>query len=182
MSIKLELATLRDAAAIAALRMACARHLTEQHGAGTWALAAESEGGVRAQMLDSAVFIVRIRSETVATLRLSTRNPWMGDIGFFSLARRPLYLTSMAVAPRWQRGGIGRECLAQALRQARRLQGDTIRLDTYDGPAGAGEFYRRCGFHEVHRADYNGTPLLWFEKSLVTTNARRRAAGETRRG
>lgn len=166
MSITLEPAAFRDAAAIAALRMECARRLTERHGAGAWAFAAESEGGVRAQMLASAVFIVRIRGELAATLRLSTRNPWIGDIGFFSPAERPIYLTSMAVAPSWQRAGIGRACLAQVPHHVRALQGDTIRLDTYDGPAGAGEFYRRCGFNEVHRADYHGTPLIWFERKL----------------
>ena len=44
--------------------------------------------------------------------------------------------------------------------------GDAIRLDAYDSQAGAGEFYRKCGFREAGRASYRGTPLIYFEMPL----------------
>lgn len=164
MLVKLELAADRDAASIAALRTMSAHEHTRRHGEGPWSFTAESEGGVRAQIIGSNVFVARIHGQLAATLRLSIRNPWLGDTAFFSASPRPLYLTSLVVAPRWQRIGVGRQCLEEACRHARVLNGDTIRLDTYDGPAGAADFYRKSGFREVHRGDYHGTPLIWFER------------------
>ena len=41
-----------------------------------------------------------------------------------------------------------------------------IRLDTCDLAAGAGEFYRRCGFCMVGRVSYRGVPLVYYEMSL----------------
>jgi hypothetical protein len=41
-----------------------------------------------------------------------------------------------------------------------------IRLDAYDGPAGAGGFYAKRGFREVGRVVYRGTPLVYFERIL----------------
>jgi len=39
-------------------------------------------------------------------------------------------------------------------------------LDAYDAQAGAGEFYRKCGFEEVGRVIYRGTPLIYFQLLL----------------
>ena len=44
--------------------------------------------------------------------------------------------------------------------------GDALRLDAYDDPCGAGEFYTKCGFEEVGRATYRGTPLIYYELLL----------------
>jgi ribosomal protein S18 acetylase RimI-like enzyme len=85
------------------------------------------------------------------------------DRKFFKDGDRPLYLTSMAVIPEMQRQGIGRRCIEGALDAARKWPGDAIRLDAYDAEAGAGEFYRKCGFHEVGRAEYRNVPLIYFE-------------------
>ncbi len=159
-------ATPADAAAIAALRMAAGRELTRRFGAGSWSFAAESEGGVRAELVSACVFGVWSQRELIATLKLGTRKPWLGDIGFFTTSACPVYLTAMAVAPHWQRRGIGRSCLEQVRREAARLNADMIRLDSYDGPAGAVEFYRKCGLREVQRAEYHGTALVWFETGV----------------
>ena len=43
---------------------------------------------------------------------------------------------------------------------------DAIRLDSYDCAAGAGEFYRKCGFTEVARVVYRGVPHIDFEMVL----------------
>jgi GNAT superfamily N-acetyltransferase len=69
----------------------------------------------------------------------------------------------MAVRPDYQRRGIGRLCLEHAIRRVRDWPADAIRLDAYDAEAGAGEFYSKCGFREVGRVEYRGTPLVYYE-------------------
>jgi hypothetical protein len=44
--------------------------------------------------------------------------------------------------------------------------GQAIRLDAYNAPAVAGNFYRKCGYKEVSRVGYKGTPLIYFELIL----------------
>lgn len=166
MHVKLELATDADAAAIAALRMAASRQLTARFGRGTWSFVAESAAGVCADMASARVLVARAGGMLLATLRLSQKQPWRGAFEFFTPAERPLYLTTMAVAPRFQRRGLGRTCLEDAKRLAAQWGAGALRLDAYDAPAGAGDFYRKCGFREVTRAPYNGTPLIFFEHLL----------------
>lgn len=72
----------------------------------------------------------------------------------------------MALDPSMQRRGIGRRCMAQARKIARAWPADAIRLDAYEGDAGAGEFYLKCGFREVGRVTYRRTPLVYFEMVL----------------
>jgi GNAT superfamily N-acetyltransferase len=117
-------------------------------------------------MRTGKVFVVRERERLVATLCLTTRKPWAIDPSDFSAARRPLYLVSMAVAPDLQGQGIGRRCLEDAARIARAWPADAVRLDAYEGPAGAGEFYRRCGYTEVGRKVYRTVPLVYYELRL----------------
>ena len=161
--LHLEPATPADAAAIATVRLAAARELTSRHGTGTWSFAVDSEGGVRLEVSGGGVFLAREGPRVVATLRLSTRQPWLGVFPFFTPCLRPVFLTSMAVHPERQRQGVGRRCLEEARRIAREWRGDMIRLDSYDAPAGAGDFYLRCGYREVARVNYHGTPLILFE-------------------
>jgi GNAT superfamily N-acetyltransferase len=167
MPLVFAVATNADAAAIAAVRMAASRELTARFGAGTWSFAAESEASVQAEIRSSTVLFARDEGVVVATLRLATRNPWLGNTNFFTPCNRPIFLTSMAVTPKWQRQGIGRQFLAEAKRVAIEMGGQILRLDSYAGPAGAGEFYRKCGFTEARRGDYNGTALIWFEAPLL---------------
>ena len=82
---------------------------------------------------------------------------------YFTPCKRAVYLTNMAVAPERQRSGVGRALLDQALVLARSVPFDAIRLDAYDAPAGAGEFYRRCGYRHVGGKSYRGMPLMYFE-------------------
>lgn len=162
MRIKLKLATPEDAADLVALRAAVAQKLTTQYGRGPWS-GLSTDRGVLFDMRNSRLFIVRHRTKLVATLRLATKKPWAIDRSYFTPCERPLYLLSMAVAPGIQRQGIGRQCLAEARKRCQTWPADAIRLDAFDAPAGAGEFYRKCGFREVGRASYRGCPLLYFE-------------------
>jgi GNAT superfamily N-acetyltransferase len=165
MSIKLNLANTADAPAIASLRSAVAETLTSRHGQGPWS-AAGTEKGVHFALRNSLVYVVRQRNQLIATLTLSTRKPWAIDRKYFTACNRPLYLTSMAVVPDRQRQGIGRLCVAAAAKVAKRWPGDALCLDAYDAEAGAGEFYRKCGFREVGRASYRNVPLVYFEMLL----------------
>lgn len=161
----LQTATPDDTAELALLHATVANHLTMQYGQGPWSSSA-SERTLRFHMRSSKVLIARRRGIIIATLRLQTKKPWSIDRSFFTPCRRPIYLTDMAVLPRAQRRGIGRRCLEDAAVVARNWLGDAIRLDAYDADAGASGFYRKCGYRQVARVVYRGTPLIYFELML----------------
>lgn len=162
MRLTLQPATLRDVPDLVVLRLAVNRHLAWQFGEGYW-VARPTERGAIAEMKRGTVFIARSRGKLIATLTLSTRKPWAIDANYFRPSPQPLYLTSMAVHPAIQRKGIGRLCLDEARRIAIQWPADAIRLDAFDALAGAGSFYRKCGFREVGRATYRKAPLIYFE-------------------
>ena len=163
MKIRLEAATEEDVPQLVILRAAVAGKLTRDHGPGPWS-AISTEKGVRFDLRNSKVFVARQGSELVASLRLATKKPWAIDPRHFRASRRPLYLLSMAVQPDLQRRGIGRQCVEEAVRICRKWPADALRLDAYDAPAGAGGFYRKCGFRQVGLAIYRGCPLVYFER------------------
>jgi GNAT superfamily N-acetyltransferase len=165
MPIKLQIATAADASDLMCLRNATSQHLTSQYGKGPWS-GQSTEKGVLFGMRMGTVFIARRRSRLIATLALSKRKPWAIDRKYFSPSERPLYLTGMAVSPEEQRKAIGRLCIEEARRIAKNWPSDAIRLDAFDADAGAGEFYRKCGFREVGRASYRNAPLIYFEMLL----------------
>jgi ribosomal protein S18 acetylase RimI-like enzyme len=148
------------------LRNAVAQHLTDGYGHGHWSGQVTQRRMVADMRHKGTTLVARAGAEVVATLRLVTKKPWAIDRTVFSPSRRPLYLIDMAVAPAFQRQGLGRRCLEEAVRFAQAFPADAIRLDAYDAEAGAGGFYAKCGFREVGRATYRGTPLVYFELVL----------------
>jgi ribosomal protein S18 acetylase RimI-like enzyme len=165
MRVTLEEAAPADAAAIARLRNGVAERLTRQHGKGHWSFAS-TESGIVSGMRRSRVYVAWRRGRIIATLTLQTKKPWAIDRRYFPEVRKPVYLLSMAVDVESQRKGIGRECVAEACVIARRWPADGIVLDAYDTPAGAGGFYVKCGFEEVGRVTYRGTPLIYYQMLL----------------
>ena len=159
------LAVEQDAPALAALHGAAADQLTRQFGEGRWS-SRPTEGNVLRDIRTSRVIVACDAAGLAGTLRLATKKPWAIDPKYFTSVKRPLYLLSMAVAPSHQRAGVGRRLLDEALQIARAWPAEALRLDAYDAPAGAGEFYRRCGFTEVGRAEYRASPLIYFERIL----------------
>ena len=111
----------------------------------------------------SRVIAARDSGVIAGTLTLQTRKPWAIDATYFTPCRRVVYLINMAVMPEHQRSGVGRALLDEALAQSRAVPFEAIRLDAYDGPAGAGEFYRRCGYRHVGGKSYRGLALMYFE-------------------
>lgn len=154
-----------DIPALAALRRDTARELTARYGFGHWSHEG-SDDTVRRGMEGSFYLIGIEQKEIVAALRLSPSRPWAIDPSHFTPVRRPLYLTDMAVSPARQRSGLGRILLTAAKEEAIRLRAGAIRLDAYDAPAGAGEFYTRCGFLPRGVVVYRQVPLIYFELLL----------------
>jgi len=144
------------------VRGAAAEQLTKDFGHGHWS-SITNEPAVLRDLKASTVLLARDRNEVVATLTLATRKPWAIDAAYFTPCKKALYLINMAVHPRRQRRGIGRALMAEALRVARALPAGAIRLDAYDADAGAGEFYRRCGYRQRGTKAYRGVPLVYFE-------------------
>jgi ribosomal protein S18 acetylase RimI-like enzyme len=163
--VQLQLAAAADVADLLSLHAAVNERLIAQYGKGFW-ISALTEKGALFAMRNSSVYIARYRNRTIATLTFSTKKPWAIDKQYFSHSKRPLYLTAMAVHPDDQRRGTGTLCMEEARRIAVDRQCDAIRLDAYDAEAGAGEFYRKCGFCEVGRAAYRGAPLIYYEMLL----------------
>jgi GNAT superfamily N-acetyltransferase len=158
----LQPATTADAESLAALHNSVSDHLTKLHGHGPWSGQC-TEKGILHALRNSQVYVARLRSQIVATLRLATKKPWAIDTSYFAPSKKPLYLVGMAVTPDKQRQGIGRRCLEEARRLAKAWPADAIRLDAFEGDAGAGGFYASCGCVEVGRVTYKKTPLIYYE-------------------
>ena len=165
MQVELQPAGTADISGLVELRNAVNEHLASQF-AGVLRAPVVTEKGVCFTLSRATVLVARSRGRPIATLALSTRKPWSIDTAWFTDTNAPLYLTDMAVHPRHQRTGIGRQCIAQAVVYAREWPAGAIRLDAYDAQYGAGDFYRKCGFREVGRASYRNTPLIYFEMIL----------------
>jgi GNAT superfamily N-acetyltransferase len=156
-------ATAADAVALVHLHLDVAHDLTARYGEGHWSRLA-TEKGVLRRIADSRVIVARDASgRIIGTLELVTKKPWAIDRAFFTPVKRPLYLLNMAVDVSLQRRGVGRLFLEEAARVARDWPAQSICLDAYDAPAGAGEFYARCGYQERGRTVYRGVPLVYYE-------------------
>lgn len=164
MPVNLQSATPADIPALVEIRTAVNRRLEEDFGPGFWC-SRPTEKGAAFQFRRGGVYVVR-RKRLIATLILSRRKPWAIDRSYFSPSKLPLYITGMAVDPRYQRKGIGRQCMDQVRRLATEQGADQICLDAYDCPAGAGPFYQKCGFQEVGRTVYRIAPLIYYEMVL----------------
>jgi GNAT superfamily N-acetyltransferase len=167
MNLSFSIATGADAPALAALHTTVAEDLTRRFGRGPWS-SATSERGMLFGMRHSRVVIARKGKDVVGTFRLATKKPWAIDVSYFTPAKKPLYLTHMAVIPTLQRQGIGSILLQEAVKQGRAWPADAIRLDAFDAVAGAGGFYAKCRLREVGRVTYRKAPLIYFELGLST--------------
>ena len=158
-------ATDADVDEIVALRNGVAEHLTAKYGGGHWSSHCSARG-VRWGMKYAEVLLAKSRGKIVGTLRLAAKKPWAIDVNYFTPVACAIYLLDMAVAPAKQGHGIGRRLMAAAQEAAIDWPADVIRLDAYDATAGAGEFYRKCGYTERGRVEYRGVPLRYFELVL----------------
>jgi GNAT superfamily N-acetyltransferase len=163
MALKFRDARLEDLAVIAGLQNAAAGALTARFGDGPWS-GLTTERGAAASMQNARFRVGVMDRRVVTVLRVATRKPWAIDVSYFTPVGRPLYGTSMAVSVAHQGKGLGREAIRDALRVTEEWPADSLRLDAWAGPGGAGDFYRKCGFAERGRVVYKGTPLVYFER------------------
>jgi ribosomal protein S18 acetylase RimI-like enzyme len=158
-------ATLNDITVIAALQNAAAGALTARFGAGHWSSLSTERNAALAQR-HARVRVGRSGKRILTVVRLATKKPWAIDVSYFTPVKRPLYLTGLTVSVAHQGQGLGRVAIDDACAVARAWPGDAIRLDAYDSPAGAGDFYVKCGFKERGRAVYRADPLVYYELLL----------------
>ncbi len=167
MNISFSLAAAEDAPAIAALCNDVSAELVRQFGKGHWGQAVSDRGVLMGISNTSKILTARLNGEIVGSLRLATKKPWAIDIKYFTPVACALYLTGMTVKPGLQHHGIGRQLIAEALKICGAWPAGAIRLDAYDADAGAGEFYRKCGFNETGKVIYKSVPLIYFERVLA---------------
>ena len=165
MKLRFRDATLGDVAVIAALQNAAAGALTARFGAGHWS-SLVTERGAALSLRHARVRLGRLGKRVLTVVRLATKKPWAIDVSYFTPVKCPLYLTGMAVSVEHQAQGLGRLALEDACAVARSWPADAIRLDAYDAPAGAGNFYLKCGFKERGRVLYRANPLIYCELLL----------------
>ena len=158
-------ATKDDVAVIAGLQNAAAGALTARFGIGHWS-SLSTERGAELALRHSRVRVGRSGRRILSVLRLAKKKPWAIDVSYFTPVKRPLYLTGLAVSVAHQGQGLGRQAMEDACEIARSWPADSIRLDSYDAPAGAGDFYLKCGFKERGRVVYRGDPLVYYELLL----------------
>ncbi|MFN8666099.1 MAG: GNAT family N-acetyltransferase [Gemmatimonadaceae bacterium] len=181
MEIEIVHATRADAAAIAEVRTRAAEFLSEVHGGGPWSMHI-SEGAVAETLAHPMTLVARAGKAVVGTLRLQGHRPRSIEIADFTPVRRPLYVVDVAVIPKGQRQGIGRALVEAAYREAIAWPGDSLRLDTYDDAAGAGDFYLRCGYRCVARHRFHDIPLAFFERVIPVASRRRATSPATGTG
>lgn len=161
-NLSIFLATAEDAAEIADVITEAAQDLTDKHGQGHWSAVATKKG-ILSNMSKARVLVAKVNNTVVGTLRLTASRPWVIDPAYFTPVYRPIYLVDMAVRPGYQRIGVGRALIEQAKAMAAALTGDSIRLDAYEGIAGARGFYEKCGFTEMGHIEYKKVPHIYFE-------------------
>ena len=164
-SLKFRDATVDDVPVIAGLQNAAAGALTARFGVGHWSSLVTERSATVAQR-HARVRLGRLGNRIVTVVRLTTKKPWAIDVSHFTPVKRPLYLTGLAVSVAHQGLGLGKLAMEDACAVAWNSPADAIRLDAYDSPAGAGDFYVKCGFKERGRVLYRDDPLVYYELLL----------------
>src|SRR5579863_10444928 len=114
-ALRFEKASPADARGLAELRTAVAVDLTARWGKGHWSFKT-SEKGALLSIRSSHVTLGWHGEDLAASFSLTTKKPWAIDKSCFTPCDQPLYLVSVAVAPRFQGQGMGALCLAEAER------------------------------------------------------------------
>ena len=165
MALTLRLATERDLPALLELRLAVDADQQRRFGDDRWSTTINERSVARA-LKSSRVVVGVKRGRIVGTARMETKKPWAIDLEYFTPVSKAVYLHDVDVHPDQQRSGIGRQLMERVKTVATEWPVDAIRLDAYDGDAGGGPFYAKCGFRELGRTVYRGVPLVYFELIL----------------
>lgn len=165
-AIRLRQASCDDVNAAREILAAAAADLTARFGQGHWSHVRGIET-LRKHAGNGTLYVAEARNGPIGVLRLTARRIGFYRTAWFAHPDDPAgYLMDMAVRPDHQRRGVGRQSMQLADQLARSAGLRAMRLDAYAGPAGAGEFYRKCGYALVHSAVFRGVALEYFEKQL----------------
>lgn len=164
--MSLTIAVPEDAARIVEILNESANDLTSRYGKGHWSYQTSEKGVLDAIESNSKLLIAKQGKKILGTLCLQTKKPWAIDPTYFTVVPQPIYLVGMAVHPDAQRKGVGRYMLKETPAFVSAWPAQSIRLDAYDSPAGAGDFYRKCGYTEKGRVLFRGNPLIYFERVM----------------
>jgi GNAT superfamily N-acetyltransferase len=156
------LATEGDIPALLQLRLAIDADQAKRFGTDRYTTTI-TEKSVARNLKSSRTVVVTRRGRIVGAVRMETKKPWAVDLKHFTPSRKAVYLHDVNVDPDLQRAGIGRQLIDRVKTEAKDWPVEAIRLDAYDGPAGAGPFYKKCGFKQMGHAVYRGVPLVYFE-------------------
>jgi GNAT superfamily N-acetyltransferase len=155
-----------DVATAREILAAAAADLTTRFGEGHWSHVRSIET-LRQYALNGTLYLTEAGAEPVGVLRLTERKISFYRKDWFARPDdRAGYLLDMSVHPSRQRQGVGRRAMELVDQLARSAHLSAVRLDAYAGPAGAGPFYRKCGYVQVHSATFRGVALEYFEKVL----------------
>ena len=122
-----------------------------------------SEKRVARSVRSSCTVVATRRGRIVGLVSMGTKKPWAVDLQYFTPACKAVYLYNVDVTPGLQRSGIGRQLIDRVKTMAKEWPVDAIRLDAYDGAAGAGPFYKKCGFKKLGHKVYRSVPLVYYE-------------------
>lgn len=160
-------ATPGDATVSRAIRFAAAADLSARFGPGHWSQVMPL-GDIEEKIGAGLLYLIEADGSPVATFALGDlRIDFYQPAWFADPSADAGYLTDFAVLPTRQRQGIGRFALVEieALCRSRRLS--ALRFDAYQGPAGAGPFYVKCGYIRRHSNEVRGVGRDYYEKVLT---------------
>lgn len=163
-ALQLRLARVDDTKPVRNILAAAASELTGRFGDGHWS-GVRSVETLRKYVAQETLYVLQANDIAFGTMRLTERKPGFYRGEWFADSKAPAYyLFDMAIDPPHQHRGIGCQAmkLAEGLARSRGLT--AVRLDAYGGAAGAGRFYEKCGFRQVHAGEFNGVALEYFEK------------------
>jgi predicted N-acetyltransferase YhbS len=161
-ALSFRLATEDDVPAVLKLRLAVDADQAERFGEERYTTAI-TEKSVTRNLRSSRTIVACRRGRIVGAVRMQTKKPWAVNLKYFTPVCNAVYLHDVNVHPDEQRSGIGRRLMRRVKAVAKEWPVEAIRLDAYDGPAGAGPFYEKCGFRNIGHAVYRGVPLAYFE-------------------
>ena len=157
-----------DVRAVREIRLRAAEDLTARYGVGHWS-GVSTLRTLKKRALEQPIFAIENDGAMVGTFTLSEKKIGFYRKSWFAQPEDPaIYLTDMAIDPAEQRKGSGRWCMKRIESIARSSGLRAVRFDAYDAPAGAGAFYRKCGYTRVHRGSIGATALEYYEKTLQT--------------
>lgn len=161
-ALTFRLAAEKDIPALLKLRFAIDADQAERFGDDRYTTAI-SEKSVTRSLKSSRMLVATRRGRIVGLVSMGTKKPWAVDLKYFTPACKAVYLYNVDVHPDLQRTGIGRQLIERVKAIAKQWPVDAIRLDAYDGAAGAGPFYKQCGFKKLGHTAYRGVPLVYYE-------------------